>query len=255
MTNYTRDRQEEMAREAAARRNGSRRSPKGLSVFRLKIIGLILLFIGTLGGVVGIRALTFAVVCQIISWVAYPIYAWLLVEGAKHTSSTGKYFLRLLVLAIISEVPYDLAHSYQLFNMYSQNPVWGLLVCLITLAFFKYLSGSKNVGAWLGRVLIVIAGIAYMLMLGIDYQGSIVYGGLIMLGYTVIFYALGSRKEESAMMMVGAVWGITGVAFPAFGLIGVHFYNKELGYSRRWVKWAFYALYPVMTLLLGIPYL
>jgi hypothetical protein len=257
---------ETVTQNADIQNGDGRRHSRGLSGFRLKIIGSVLVLIGIIsssvfqydigaqGNGLSMNAIFFSLVFEIISWLAYPIYAFLLVEGMKHSAHIGRYFVQLLVLAIISEIPFDLTHSWRAFDWQNQNPVFGLVICALILWLFKRLAGQKDFLSWLMRVLAVVIGVGCVEVFRIDNMSApnnyyFLYGGILMLGYCVIFYALASR---SSMMVVATIWSVAGIIFPAFGLIPLRHYNHELGYSKPWVKWVFYLIYPVMLLLFSL---
>ncbi|MBQ7000900.1 MAG: TraX protein [Oscillospiraceae bacterium] len=62
-----------------------------------------------------------------IGRVSFPIYCFLLAEGAVHTRDCKKYGLRLLLATILSELPYDLAF-YGTWTMNKQS-VMPTLLC------------------------------------------------------------------------------------------------------------------------------
>lgn len=45
---------------------------------------------------------------RLVGRVAFPLFAFMIAEGAVHTRDRRRYALRLLLLAVISEIPFDL---------------------------------------------------------------------------------------------------------------------------------------------------
>ncbi len=61
---------------------------------------------------------------------AFPIFAFMIVEGYFHTHDLKKYLLRMVAFALISEVPFDLMYEGLAFYPYHQNVMWTFLIAL-----------------------------------------------------------------------------------------------------------------------------
>lgn len=77
------------------------------------------------------------IIMRSIGRLTYPIFDFMLVEGFLHTRSFKKYSWRLLLCALISEIPYDLAMSGKIISFDHQNIIWSLLIGLIMLYFIE----------------------------------------------------------------------------------------------------------------------
>ena len=63
--------------------------------------------------------------------VAFPIFAFMAVEGYFHTHDLKKYTLRLLLFALLSEIPFDLMYGGTWFYPVHQNVIWTLLLGIL----------------------------------------------------------------------------------------------------------------------------
>lgn len=188
---------------------------------------------------------TLSLVLQAMETCAVPIYALLLVTGVEHTSDFKAYFLRITGLALLSEIPYNLALSGRLFAFDSRNPVFGLVLCLVMLYFYKRYAGSrlKNV---LIKIMVAAAAVVWCQMLKIDFGACMV----------LVVTALWAMRDKTLYRnFLGASAAIVCSAFSPFylaapmGFLALHFYNGEESTNSRKIN---YLAYPAILLLAGL---
>jgi hypothetical protein len=228
----------------------------------LKIIGLALLAASMIGtGVIqkdmptdlaeaDFARLTAALALEIVSWAAIPIYAWLLCDGFRHSRSVARHASRLLVLAVISEVPYDLATSGAPWDMSSQNPVFALLVSWLVLVFGRGFKGVTRASRGLAWAALSAAGAIWLLFFNVGLRLGLMPAGVLLLAFTLVFWFLDER--QNTMMFTGALIGVLGGVSPAFGFVVLHFRDGQLGTRLDSKRYFFYGLYPLCLLAAGL---
>lgn len=174
-----------------------------------------------------------------IGRIAFPLFAFLLVEGYVHTSNVKKYILRLLVFALISEIPFDIAMYSQPFYWGHQNIFWTLMLGLMVLYLVDRLPN---------RLLGFIAGVALMVVAQVvntDYAA----GGVILI--FVLYYFREKQWLKYVLMAILFLLGFGSTQL--FGLIAVlpmMLYNGQRGkYS---MKYFFYVFYPAHLIVIQL---
>ncbi|MFJ2042142.1 TraX family protein [Paenibacillus taichungensis] len=104
---------------------------------------------------------------RIIGRIAFPIYAFAVYIGYKHTRNVQKYIWRLFWIAVISQLPFMVA-----FNHFSLNVVWTLWSALLVLLVLDKLPVRL-----LGIPIVIVVGLV-MEMTHMDYG---MYGLLLVL--------------------------------------------------------------------------
>lgn len=88
----------------------SLRPPALLSQFQLKLLALVSMTVDHTAAVLGRETVgTYYQTMRTAGRLAFPIYCFLLVEGYCHTRNVGKYLSRLMLAALLSEIPFELA--------------------------------------------------------------------------------------------------------------------------------------------------
>ncbi len=192
----------------------------------------------------GERLYLVARILRMIGRMAFPIFAFLLAEGFSHTSNLRNYMRRVLILALFSEVPFDLAVFHRAFEFSYQNTCFTFFLGLCAMYFLKRFRRSRILSLFFAAF---FAAAAWFIRS--DYGAF----GVIMI---CVFYLL--RRDPSARIFTGVLMS----AFESFhyyctaviSYIPLAFYNGKRGNLA--LKYFFYAFYPVQLLIFyGIVYL
>lgn len=179
-------------------------------------------------------------VMQLIGGLAVPVFAYLLVEGFRNTSSYRKYLLSVFVFALLSEIPYDLANSQRFVDWGSQNGLVTMCVCLLMLYFLRVFEGKQGVLYGALKSLIVVCAIAWVTIFRSQ-------AGLCMVLLTAVFYLFHARTVLKTVL--GIIISLLYITAP-LSFYGICCCNEKR--NDKLPKYAYYAFYPLHLLILGI---
>ena len=127
-----------------------------------------------------------------IGRIAFPIFAYQITEGYVHTSNLKKYFLRLLIFAVISQIPFMLFHT-MVSKGFHLNIFFTLLLGLLSILIYDKLN-KMEYNKKLTHISYQILGVA--IVLAISFLASFIkcdYGYFGVLSI-FIFYLFRNHK-------------------------------------------------------------
>ncbi len=185
-----------------------------------------------------------ALAMQLIGACALPIFVFLLVEGVTHTSSFAKYMLRVLGLAVLCQLPYNLITTGNLMYMTRLNPVFAMFMCMIMHYFFRTYR-QKTGKHVLIKILAFVGVYLWSNMLGVEHGACCVILCLVMWGL---------RGKPNLQTFIGIAVMFACTIFSMFYLasiisfLALHFYEGKKGEENRLVN---YLAYPVILAVCG----
>jgi len=213
-----------------------------------------------------------------IRGVTFPIMAFFIVEGFRRTSNIKKYMGRLLVFALIAQVPYMLAS-----NLFMPNIIFTILLGLICLALYEklYIQKQKHEIFILLFILIILISssfegglfgpiLIFLFHIIKDEKKRrtipLIFFGCVMLLMNLVFKILAAVSTIPEVqeiiaellaefpagyiqleLMLAEYWVFSLGAFAIIPLLRA--YNGQLG---RRAKYLFYVFYPVHWLILAL---
>lgn len=202
-----------------------------------------------------------------IGRLAFPIFAFMIVEGYFHTRSLKKYAGRMLLCAVLSEIPFNLAVGSSVVYPVHQNVLWTFLIGLLLIHLNE--KAKKRGKLWL-RIITAAATAALGFILGLVSFCDYNYAGV----FTVlVFYFFRERKWYNLVAQILLLWYINAEMLSGFAyeltlfgnqfylvrqslallaLIPIWLYRGKQGMHNKAFQFICYAFYPVHLLVLAL---
>lgn len=177
---------------------------------------------------------------DILGRIAFPLFAFFVVEGYFKTRNRQKYLINLLIFGVISEIPFDMFTTRTFFNPRFNNVLFALALSLITIWIIDTIKTKMPRILWFIVTIVVLAVMCLVAMLlSVDYD----YHAILIVYFLYIFYDKPILSCVFGYLSIfKEIWSLLG-----FGLILT--YNGKRGKQNKLINYLFY---PVHLLILGI---
>ena len=202
--------------------------------------------------------------CTNIGRLAFPIFAFQIVEGFYQTHDRKRYLKRMLFFALVSEIPFDLMYGSTFLYPFHQNVMFTFLLALLFMSLMERFRGTP----WKFLIVSALCGVVgYFLgdLAMVDYFGS----GMLMV---FLFYWTRGLRFGWVLQLLGMIWINTSLlgslileiqvfghtisfyqqALAVLALVPIWLYNGKQGYHSKPLQYACYAFYPVHMLILWL---
>ena len=196
-----------------------------------------------------------------IGRLAFPLFGFLLVDGFYRTRSREKFFIRLFIMACLSEVPYDMMRFHHMLTFEKQNVMWTLLFAFGAMWLIEGIRDKfkeKKRFCYLLQALVSVTALAFGYLAHTDY-GYIGVATVLMIYFckkAEPMFPVGFPIRADMMGYIAAVmlllasneWEIT--ALPGIFLIW-NYHGKPGIKIPKVVGYGFYPVHMLLLLTIG----
>lgn len=195
---------------------------------------------------------------RIIGRISYPLFAFLIANGAHYTKDMRRYLARMFIFALVSQIPFYLAGKTINPDFASLNVLFTFALALAAISIFKK---SKNKVVWLISALVCLLAAE---LLKTDYGG---FGVLLVISFYLFFknigalvlsqilisfaFSLAPAVNQSGIMLAKINLG---PAISLLSLLLIALYNQKEGPKAKYLFYIFYPLQYVVFFLLKLIY-
>lgn len=204
-----------------------------------------------------------------IGRIAFPIFAFQIAEGCAKTHNFKKYLTRMLLFALISEIPFNLMMSGSVFYPLDQNVMFTFLIAMLLIHGLDRFWQKHPSLIWklASAAVALVLGYALGFVTFVDYYG---YGVVMVL----LFWLTREMKWGWALQLIGMYminWVLMGgfsfvvnlfgiellipqQALAMLALIPIWLYNGKRGKGGKAFQmfgYAFYPLHIIVLILIG----
>lgn len=191
---------------------------------------------------------------------AFPIFAFQIAEGYAHTHDAKAYRRRLLIWALISEIPFNLMVGGGPIYPFHQNVLFTFWIALLVLDRMERTKARGGKLSWFAYGVWPWAGYLFGFLGFTDYYG---YGVLMVISFALfreskvlqfvimaIINVFWMKGLGYPVDFLGREWFIPQQAFAMLALIPIWLYNGEQGPYNKTIRRVCYAFYPAHILAL-----
>ncbi len=159
-----------------------------MTAFEIKVIAIVTMLIDHIGLAFFLSS-PYLLFFRLIGRLSFPLFAWLIANGAQNTKNIKRYLVRLFAFAFISQVPYLLFHQQRDPSFWRLNIFFTLSIGLMAIALLMQ-TKEKFIRGFIILVVIVVAE-----FLKFEYGGA---GVLVIL----IFYFFFNNTRMMLLMLL-----------------------------------------------------
>ena len=203
---------------------------------------------------------------NVIGRIAFPLFCFQLVIGYKHTKNVKKYLFRLLIFAIISQIPFSI-FTYLYAGIFDNLNVFFTLSLGLLAMYFLYKLPNKWLAIFLDIVIILIAefakvdyggiGVCIILCIFVFFKDKsitldnkdFIYIFKNNILFAFVFFILCLAIYFNKFNVYGIPMNISLILGTFFPIIFMLLYNGKKGPG---MKYFFYIFYPVHLVILSI---
>lgn len=224
-----------------------------LNSLHLKLLAVVTMLIDHMG----FTLFPHAVWMRAVGRLAFPIFCFLIAEGCAHTHDKKRYAARLLLFAVLSELPFNLMCSGQWLSWNYQNVLWTLLIGALVCWLIDWALKKRTPSAFVLTGAVMVAAYWLLELTGTDYGG---WGMLLVAAFYCARRCPYPQMAKMAIQAIGLVFFSIGVMggrvtielWSLTALVPIWMYNGQRGFSNKAVQYGFYAFYPVHILILSV---